>query len=74
MSKCKPLTVKEDTWIKDFRKLVKRCPESLWLFSASGTLCVMKFPEDYEINLKSGSVNQENIVATIPITNEGGGW
>jgi hypothetical protein len=74
MSKCKPLTKKESEWIDDFRKLAKRCPKKLWLFSASGTMCVMKFPEDGETNLKNGAVNQENLVGTISITNDGGDW
>lgn len=76
-SKCKPPTKKELEWIEDFKKLAKRCPKKLWLFSASGTLHVMKTPND-GIEEGGGSdgygVNSENSIDRIEISNDGGDW
>ena len=75
-SKCSPATEKERAWIARFKKLAADCPKSLWLFSASGTLCVMKSPKN---GLEHGGgdgygVNQENMIDTIDIRNDGGDW
>ena len=73
--KCNPATQQELKWIAAFQRLAKKCPESLWLFSASGSLCIMKIPEDGEIMADNGGVNQENIIDTIQgIHNDGGDW
>jgi hypothetical protein len=76
-SKCKPPTKKELEWIDKFKNLAKECPKSLWLYSASGTLCVMKTPKDGN-EMGSGTrgegVNDENIIDTIDIRNDGGDW
>jgi hypothetical protein len=75
-STCKPPTKKELEWIEDFKKLAKRCPKKLWLFSASGTLHVMKTPDDGKEMLDGigSSVNQDNSIDTIGISNDGGDW
>ena len=76
-SKCAPLTQTEKDWIRKLHKLAERCPKSLWLFSASGTLCIMKTPQDgNEHGEGTGgySVNQENVVGTVSIRNDGGDW
>ena len=75
-SKCTPPTKKELEWIEDFKKLAKRCPKKLWLYSASGTLHVMKTPNDGNEILDGigGGVNPENSIDTIKISNDGGDW
>lgn len=73
-TQCEPATAVELKWISDFKKLAKRCPKKLWLFSASGMLCVMKTPENGEQNTETGGVNQDNIIDTIRIENDGGDW
>ena len=74
-SQCEPATEKELAWIKDFKKLAKKCPKSLWLF-ATGTLYVMKTPEDGN-DMGGGDgygVNPDNIIDSINIRNDGGDW
>ncbi len=75
-SKCSPPTKKELEWIEDFKKLAKRCPKKIWLFSASGTLHVMKVPKDgNEMNDGvGGGVNADNSIDTVDISNDGGDW
>lgn len=73
-SKCKPATKAELKWIEEFKKLAKRCPKNLWLFSGSGSLCVMKYPEDMNTMNESGGVNPENIIDIVEIKNDGGDW
>jgi hypothetical protein len=73
-NKCLPPTPQELKWIEDFKQLAKRCPKKLWLFSASGLLCVMKTPESGEVMGDNQGVNRENIIDTIHIKNDGGDW
>lgn len=76
-SKCKPATKEELKWIEQFKKLAEKCPKKLWLFSGSGTLYVMKTPEDGNENgggCNGSGVNQENIIDRIKIRNDGGDW
>jgi len=73
-NKCKPPTQKELKWIESFKKLAKRCPESLWLYSAGGTMNVMKKPKDGKIMTESGGVDSDNIIGTVKIRNDGGDW
>jgi len=75
-SKCKPPTKKELEWIEDFKKLAEKCPKKLWLFSGSGTLYVMKTPEDGQEMLDGtgAGVNPDNIIDTVKISNDGGDW
>ena len=50
-------------------------PKSLWLFSAGGTLYVMKKDKDNNrAILPSGRVDDEYIVESIVIENDGGDW
>lgn len=64
------LTKKEEQTIDELRRLAKKWPDGLWLFSASGTLHVMKGT----ITAEFGSYSQENSVCTIDIPNDGGDW
>jgi len=74
------LTPEEKSAIRTLRALEKKWPPSLWLFSASGTLCVMRC-KDGEHAMKpldnsnnGGGVDPDFIVNTINIPNDGGDW
>jgi len=80
------LTEQELKAIKSLQRVAKKWPKSLWLFSASGDLCVMKNGED------GHPVNEDNKICltgpgsgggvdpnyhtgyTIDIQNDGGDW
>lgn len=70
------LTDEERRAIKSLERLAKKWPETLWLFSASGSLEVMRKGEDGQpVMNKYGAVDQGYIVATIHgIPNDGGDW
>lgn len=68
-----PMT--EEKAVKALERLAKRWPKSLWLFSANGTLCVMRCDEHGEhVLTQTGGVDQEYVIATIDIPNSGGDW
>lgn len=61
--------------INSLKRLAKRWPDSLWLFSASGSLCVMKLDVDGErYRTPDGGMEPAACVATIGIPNDGGDW
>lgn len=70
------LTKEEKNAIASLKRLAKRWPETLWLFSASGTLCVMRLGENGEQVHGKGfageSFDPEYYVDEINITNDGG--
>jgi hypothetical protein len=70
------LTVKESQAIERLKRLAKKWPSTLWLFSASGTLCVMKKGADGNAAMTdSGGVDQDYLVDSIRgIDNDGGDW
>lgn len=71
-------TDEERRAIKCLQRLARRWPESLWLFSASGQLNVMRLRQDGE--RASGGDNAQDAydpdycLATIDIPNDGGDW
>jgi hypothetical protein len=68
-----PMT--EDQAIKALKRLAKRWPKSLWLFSASGSLCVMRTTKHGDpAATPRGGVDPDYIVDTINIPNDGGDW
>ena len=75
------LTDKEIKLVKSLDRLAKRWKKDtnrLWLWSASGTLCVM-MKGDIKSNHISekadfGGVNPDNTVTSIDIPNDGGDW
>lgn len=70
-----PLTVEEEKAIAALKRIAKKWPESLWLFSASGTLCVMKkYPGNSRYPPGWSDLSTEAEVATIAIENDGGDW
>lgn len=76
------LTKEEKTAVNKLESLAKVWPDSLWLFSASGSLCVMgkdenneqariPFSNSFEIG---GGVDPDYHITTIDIENDGGDW
>ena len=69
------LTDEEKKAIRAFKRLEKIWPDSLCLFSGSGTLAILKTDENGgQIMDKRGCVDQDYIVTTINISNDGGDW
>lgn len=66
------LTTREEKAISELKAIAKRWPKSLWLFSASGTLLVMKKDSDGNKRYNGESVAREAIVDYIHIENDGG--
>jgi hypothetical protein len=63
----------EEQAIADLRRLAKHWPKSLWLFSASGSLLVMKCGPDGQRVHKGEAFDGRNEVAHITgIPNDGG--
>jgi len=72
-------TPEEERAIKSLQRLAKRWPASLWLFSASGALCVMQADENGEARKGGGAQSADGMdpdycLATINIPNDGGDW
>ncbi|ESZ60515.1 hypothetical protein NL532_24360 [Mesorhizobium sp. C120A] len=68
-------TLAETKAIRALRRLAKTWPKSLWLFSASGSLCVMRADEGGgHIHTKDGGIDPDYILADIDIPNDGGDW
>lgn len=65
----------EQRAINSLKRLAKNWPKSLWLFSASGTLCVMRADENGNHHVNSnGGVDPAYVLATIAISNDSGDW
>ena len=73
-----PLTPEEKKAIRAINRVAKTWPESLWLFSASGTLCVMRNGENgrhvHGGTHSADGVNPDYIVGEVLIDNDGGDW
>lgn len=70
------LSLEETAAIRALKRLAKRWPKSLWLFSASGRLCVMRNgPDGRPVFETRGGVDPEYKIDTIEgIHNDGGDW
>lgn len=69
------LTSRERNAISALKRLAKRWPKGLWLFSASGSLHVMRTgPDGQQIHTSDDGIDQDFIVETIDIPNDGGDW
>lgn len=76
------LTAEEKRAISALKRVAKKWPDSLWLFSASGSLLVMKKNANGERALlgslnyefKGNTVDQDYVVDDINIENDGGDW
>jgi hypothetical protein len=64
------LTKQEERAIELLKKAARHWPESLWLYSASGTLYVMKKDADGKRIVD----NDDFIIDYIKIENDGGDW
>lgn len=78
-----PLTREEENAITTLKRLAKRWPKSLWLFSTDGALLVMRKGEDglsahTEIIFSGtgpspgGGLDRDYVVTAIDIENDGG--
>lgn len=72
------LTTEEQNAIRTLKRLAKRWPDSLWLLAGDGSfLHVMRTDEKGRRIMADGyapGYSQEHIVASIEISNDGGGW
>ena len=73
------LTQEEKRAIKALERLEEIWPDSLWLYSAGGTLWVMKKDQDeighfYPAYNKFDSVDSDYAIKLININNGGNGW
>lgn len=66
------LTKEEQSAISSLKRVAKKWPKSLWLFSASGALLVMKKDENNEKVYKGDGIDPNYEVAHIFIENDGG--
>jgi hypothetical protein len=70
-------TAAEAKWIAELKAVARKRPHHLWLFSASGSLNVMRGGPDAEhIHLEAphGGVDPAYSLDTISIPNDGGDW
>lgn len=68
-------TPEERRAIASLKRLAKRWPKSLWLFSTSGSLHVMRRgPDGGHAHKSHGGVDPDYVLATIDIPNDGGDW
>lgn len=71
------LSAAEVAAIKSLERLAKRWPGSLWLYSASGTLWVMRTDDNgMQAHLSGGrsGIDPGYSVTAINIQNDGGDW
>lgn len=69
-----PLTDDERKAIRAMNRLAKTWPKSLWLFSASGTLTIMRKDATGTRAGDGDGVDQAFAVDTVDIQNDGGDW
>lgn len=70
-----PLTQEEKRAIASLRRLAKNWPKTLWLFSASGSLVVMRYKDGQHATNWHGGMDQDYAVTIIQgIDNDGGDW
>lgn len=68
-------TEEEKKAIESLKRLARKWPKSLWLFSASGDLNVMRKGKNGEqVVLPHGGIDPAYSLATVKIDNDGGDW
>jgi hypothetical protein len=67
-------TAEEQRAIRALKTVARTWPRSIWLYSASGRLCVMRALPDGSPALKGESVDPDYLLDTIDIPNDGGDW
>jgi len=68
------LTNEEQKAIAALKRVAKKWPKSLWLYSASGTLNVMRCNEDGEVAHAGDGIDQDYVITQVKIPNDGGDW
>jgi hypothetical protein len=69
------LNAAETEAVQTLQRLARRWPSSLWLFSASGTLWVMKKnSKGQRVSRDVGGYDERRVVGKFPIENDGGDW
>lgn len=69
------LTNEEKAAIAALKRLAARWPKSLWLFSASGTLHVMRCgPNGERMTNDLSGMDADYCLGSIDIPNDGGDW
>lgn len=66
------VTKEEAAAIAALQMLARKWPKTLWLFSANGSLCVMKKNGAGEREETSGVYDPDFCVGEVPIENDGG--
>lgn len=68
-------TADEARAIRALKRVAKNWPKSLWLFSANGTLCVMRAEEDGgHHHTRDGNIDPDYVLDEVRIPNDGGDW
>ena len=67
-------TLEEQKIIKSLKRLAKKWPKGLWLYSASGTLCVMRTGPNGVVLNANGYIDQDYRLDSVNIPNDGGDW
>lgn len=68
-------TPEEAKAIASLKRLAKKWPKSLWLFSAGGSLNVMRYDDNGQpVHLSNCGVDPYYSLDTINIPNSGGDW
>ena len=67
-------TEEQQKAIASLKRLARKWPSSLWLFSGSGTLCVMAKSENGERVFSGQTPDQRYVLDTVMIENDGGDW
>jgi hypothetical protein len=70
----KELAKGERRAIKALEKIAESWPNTLWLYSASGTLYVMRKRDGKKAFFLGGGVDPDYIVISINIESDGGDW
>jgi hypothetical protein len=69
------LTSKEKAAIRALDRIAENWPDTLWLFSASGSLKVMRYgPNGEQVIRETGGMDDRYAICTINIPNDGGDW
>ena len=68
------LSDEEKKIIKRLKSVAKKWPNTLWLYSASGSLCIMKKKNGQSVMTKDGYVDSDYLVDKIDLENDGGDW
>ena len=71
----RPTTPEEAKAIRALKRLAKNWPSSLWLFAASGDLCVMRLaPGQGMGSTPTGGMDPAYVLDSIAIPCDGGDW